>query len=177
MGGACDVKGCGTATDDVWGRYPEVTAHLGGHPGHVHLRLPLRRCRIGHLSGWRDGADFLVDLVQELREVDDVALGPDGPAPARRLFSKPRCGRCADRLVLEPTGRRLQGRVHLFLDTVADPLVADVDLPEVACAACGTPPTRHGGTVADTPADLLGWVLAWLAVAMPPDSATEVTPR
>lgn len=173
----CDERGCSLAGEPVWAIYPDVTSELAGETATATLSLPLHRCADGHLSGWRPGDDYLGDLALELRELDDRVLGADGVPPRRRLFRGRSCGNCAASLELRGTGRRSTGEVRAWVGTSPDPIRFDVDLPELACAACGAAPSWHGAAAEGLPTDLLGWMLAWIAAAMPPDRAAEVRPR
>lgn len=173
----CDERKCRLDSAPVWAVYPDVTAEHADRSGTATVTLPLRRCPDGHLSGWRTGGDFLGDLVTDLREVDDAALGPEGPPPRRRMLRGTFCGNCSSKLQLRDTARRLTGEVRAFVGSTSAPVTFDVDLPDVACAACGSSPARHGPGLEDLPTDLLGWMLAWVAAAMPAERAAEVRPR
>lgn len=173
----CDQRGCDLAGAPVWAVYPDARAEHAGETATATVILPLHRCAAGHLSGWRPGEDFLGDLVMDLREIDDGVLGPDGVPPRRKLLRGRSCGNCAAKLVLRRSGRRWTGELRAFVHASPDPVRFDVDLPDVVCAACGAAPSRHGPAASDLPTDLIGWMLAWIAAAMPLERAVEIRPR
>ncbi|MPZ72438.1 MAG: hypothetical protein GEU74_04290 [Nitriliruptorales bacterium] len=153
---------------------------MGTEQGTGVFRLPLHRCARGHIHGWRPGDDFLADLTDfaiEVVDCDDGGLNAGTVAPQRRMLGPTRCGNCRSKLRLRPTGQRLRATVRRELPTCADPVTAELDVPEVVCSECGARAAMHSRALADTPADIETWFFQLLAAAMPLERASEIQPR
>lgn len=167
---------CGSRTAPVWAHY---TGHALVHDleGHAHVRLPMHQCPHGHIDAWREEEDCFVDLGLAKESTDFGSLTAGTVTVQRRLFGGARCGRCGERLHLEPTGERLHGTVRLPIDGQHDPAEFDVDLPEVACRTCSARPTPDSKAIRATAADVTGWLFQFIASAMPPDRVNRLEPR
>lgn len=118
--------------------------------------------------GWRDGDDYFVDLADSAVLVLSAELSDGSVEPRRRWFGRSRCGNCETKLEPRPTGRRLVGTVRAEIANITDPAEFELNLPELVCASCGVHPPPNVRAIANTAADIYGWIFQLIAGAMPP---------
>lgn len=173
---AFDCAECGATVEPVWAYY-EASAPIEGASASGRFRLPMHRCPVGHLHGWRSGDDFFVDLADSADFDFSSELSGGTVEPQRRLLRSTRCGNCSQDLELRETGERLQGTLRIHIRTATAPAEFGLDLPEVVCATCGArPPPDHKG-IRNTKADVQSWIFQLIAEAMPPERATRLEDR
>lgn len=173
---AFDCAECGTSVHPVWAYY-EASAPIAGASASGRFRLPMHRCPVGHLHGWRPGEDFFFDLADSADFDFGSELSGGTVQPQRRLFRSTRCGNCSRDLELRETGERLRGTLTVHIRAATDPATFELDLPEVVCATCGARPAPDHKGIRDTKADILSWIFQLIAEAMPPERATRLEDR
>ena len=173
---SCPARRCAARVEAVGARFEPVTFALHGAAVSGQLTTPAHVCTRGHRHGWTLDPDYLLELTADIDELDDSQRGPDGPPPSSSMFGRPRCGSCAERLKLQLRPDRATAEVRVTIASCPDPVVFDVDLPACGCRNCTTVPSRHTGGVANTPAELLGWLFELVAPSMPLDQAA-LSPR
>lgn len=170
-----ECPNCRSRTVAVWDYYV-VRASLRHETGSTRVRLPMRQCVDGHISGWRQEDEYWLD-VAETSEPIDLDAFVAGTVPARRGLLRRLCGRCGERLRLRSC-HRLRGTARMPVRDLRDSIAFDdLGLPDARCASCGTRPHPHVGAVHGTVADLAHWLWLPLAEAMPEDNATHTEPR
>jgi hypothetical protein len=157
---------CGGRTEAVTARY-DAQATLDEMAATAVIELPMRRCPVGHISGWRPGDHFIGDLLYTSPKRYKITFPTGGVRPGSRRGSV-RCGGCGAELRLVETGRST-GTIEVPLRDVAEPATFDCDLPEAVCRRCGTQPL--------TDSMLAAWIRGFIADAKPFERPTEVTTR
>lgn len=167
---------CDRPVEPVWAHYDAQCA-LAGASASGKFRLPMHTCPEGHIDGWRPGHDYLVDLADNTEFVYSAELSGGTVEPQRRLLGRSRCGNCSMKLHLRKTGRRLVGTVRAEIASATHAAEFELDVPEVVCATCGARPRPDARAIANTPADVQGWIFQLIADAMPPERATRIEQR